>query len=399
MILTYKYRLYPTADQQSVMNEILWAGCWLYNRALDYRRKRWYESRHTVTYYEQAAMWRDWRNEQPDDGKSQSDLLKKNRRFFHNPLRLLNMTAGQQLLRRLDSAYRAFFKGQRGKPRFKRAERFNSINFKPGDGANLKDRKLYLQNVGLVRVRWHRELPEEGKLKNIILLRKPSGWYVLLQVDVQLPPATAKEQPDRLLHTDPKPEPHPGKTVGIDVGIHHALALSDGTIIDSPRHLEQSLKKLRVLQRTVARRKKGSRRWWKAVRQLQRQQEHIAYQRRDWWHKVTTWLIENYGAIVLEDLNLNFMLRNGKLARAAHDVSIGIFRNLLDYKAVRAGVEVIAVDPKHTSQVCHACGCIVEKKLSERVHACPHCGFTVDRDVNAALNILSRAGRARQALT
>lgn len=367
MILTYKHRLYPTAEQEAVMSDILWVGCWLYNRALDYRRKRWCESRHTASYYEQAAMWRDWRNEQPDE----------------NPLRVLNMSAGQQVLRRLDRAFREFFKGQRGKPRFKRADRFNSVNFKPGDGANLKGRKLYLQNVGLVTVRWHRELADRAKLKNIILERKPSGWYVLLQVELP----------------DPEPEPHAGPAVGIDVGIHHALALSDGTIIDSPRHLEQSLRKLRVLQRTVARRRKGSRRWWKAVGQVQRQQEHIASQRRDGWHKMTAWLVETYSVIALEDLDLNFMLRNGSLARAAHDVSIGIFRDLLDYKAVRAGVEVITVNPKHTSQACHECGCIVEKKLSERVHCCPHCGYTVDRDVNAALNILSRSGRDRQALT
>jgi len=114
---------------------------------------------------------------------------------------------------------------------------------------------------------------------------------------------------------------------------------------------------------------------------------------------MTAWLVETYSVIALEDLDLNFMLRNGSLARAAHDVSIGIFRDLLDYKAVRAGVEVITVNPKHTSQACHECGCIVEKKLSERVHCCPHCGYTVDRDVNAALNILSRSGRDRQALT
>jgi putative transposase len=175
--------------------------------------------------------------------------------------------------------------------------------------------------------------------------------------------------------------------------------VGDGTIIDSPRYLEQSLKKLRVLQRTVARRQKGSRRWWKAVRQVQCQQEHIANQRRDWWHQVTRWLVETYGYIALEDLNLTFMLRNGNLARAAHDVSIGIFRNLLDYKAVEAGVEVIVVDPKHTSQMCSTCGGIVEKKLTERVHCCPYCGLTLDRDVNAALNVLSRSGRDRQALT
>jgi putative transposase len=334
VILTYKY---PTAEQEAVMSDIQWVGCWLYNRALDYRRKRWCESRHTATYYEQAAMWRDWRNEQPDE----------------NPL---------QVFRRLDSAFR---------------DRFNSVNFKLGDGANLKGWKLYLQNLGLITVRWHRELPGDAKLKNIILLRKPSGWYVLLQVELP----------------DPEPEPHEGPAVGIDVGIHHALALSDGTIIDSPRHLEQSLRKLRVMQRTVARRRKGSRRWWKAVCQVQRQQERIANQRRDWWHKMTAWLVTTYGVIALEDLGLNFM------ARAAHDVSIGIFRDLLDYKAVRAGVEVIMFDPKHTSQVCRECGCIVDKKLSERVHCCPHCGYTVDRDVNAALNILSRSGRDRQALT
>jgi putative transposase len=366
VILTYKHRLYPTTEQEAVMSDILWVGCWLYNRALDNRRKRWRVSRYTVTYYEQAAMRRDWRNEQPDE----------------NPLRVLNMSAGQQVLRRLDSAFCEFFEGQRGKPRFKRIERFNSVNFKPGDGANLKGRKLYLQNVGLVTVRWHRALPDDAKLKNLILLRTPSGWYTLLQV----------EDPD------PEPEPHSGPPVGIDVGIHHALALSDGTLIDSPRYLEQSLRKLRILPRTVARRRKGSRRWWKAVRRVQRQQEHVANQRRDWWYKTTWQLVETYGTIVLEDLNLNFMLRNGNLARAAHDVSLGICRDLLDYKAVRAGVEVITVDPQHTSQVCHECGCTVEKKLSERTHRCPHCGYTVDRDVNAAQNILAR-GRRAQALT
>jgi len=367
MIRTYKHRLYPTPEQEAVMHDILWAACWLYNRALDHRRRRWYESRHSVSYYEQAGMWRDWRNEQPDE----------------NPLRVLNMSAGQQVLRRLDSAYREFLKGKRGKPRFKRRDRFNSVNFKPGNGAALKGRKLYLQNVGLVTVRWHRSLPDEAKLKNIILLRKPSGWYVLLQAELP----------------DPELEPSGKPAVGIDVGIHHALALSDGTIIDSPKYLQQSLRKLRVLQRTVARRKKGSNRRRKAVRQLARQHERIASQRRDWWHKVTTWLVENYSVIAVEELNLAFMLRNGSLSRHAHDVSLGIFRELLGYKAIEAGVEIVAVNPAYTSQVCSACGCIVEKKLSERTHNCPECGFTADRDVNAALNILYRSGRDRQALT
>jgi putative transposase len=380
MLRTYKYRLYPTTDQAQALSEILQAGCWLYNAALHFRRKWWQESRHSITYYEQAAMWRNWRNEEPDE----------------NPLRILNMSAGQQVLRRLDRAFRDFFQGKRGYPRFKKSQRFNSLNYKPGDGSRIQDRKLYVQNVDLVTVRWHRTLPD-GKLKNIVLLRKPSGWYVCPQVEL------------------PEPEQHLGPAVGIDMGITHALALSDETVFDSPKHLQQSLARLRRLQRKVARRKKGSKRRRQAARQLAKQQEHIANQRCDWWHsakpcyaKVTRKLVDTYGTIVLENLNLNFMLQNGNLARAAHDVSLGMFRELLDYKAIEAGVEMITVDPAFTSQACSSCGCIVpqacpsgdQKSLSVRTHhysvclwRCPDCGLTIDRDVNAACNILSAGTR------
>lgn len=275
MLRTYRYRLYPTQDQQAALGEILWIACWLYNRALDYRRKRWNESRESVNYYEQAGMWRDWRNEEPED----------------NPLRVLNMSGGQQVLRRLDSNYKQFLKGERGFPRFKKASRFNSVNYKPGDGSQVKTNRLYIQNVGLVKVRWHRALPE-GKLKNIIVLRKPSGWYALLQIDLPEQPVAQSSHPP----------------VGVDMGITHALALSDGSIFDSPKSLQASLKKLRVLQRAVARKKKGGKNRRKAVQKVARLHEHIANQRSDFWHKTTRMLVDTYGVIVLEDLSLKFML-------------------------------------------------------------------------------------------
>jgi len=355
VIRTYQYRLYPTDEQQNILSDILELARWLYNHVLAYRRKRWGESRYRVTYHEQAALWRDWRNEQPDD----------------NPLRLLNMSAGQQVLRRLDKAYREFLKGKRGKPRFKGRRFFNSLNYKPGDGAAIKDGRLYIQNVGLMAVKWHRGLPE-GTLKNIIVTRKASGWYVAFQVEVAA--------------IEPTVSPNP--PVGIDVGLHHALALSDSTVIDSPQYLKHSLRRLRRLYRRVSRRKKGSAGRRQAVVQLAKELEHIANQRRDWWHKVTCWLVNTYGFIALEDLQLAFMLRNGNLARAAHDVALGLFHNLLDYKAFQAGVQIVTVDPRNTSQRCSRCREMVPKALHVRVHACPHCGFTVDRDVNAALNIL-----------
>ena len=360
MIRTYRYRLYPTKEQQSTLNDILWAACWLYNRALDYRRKRWSESRKSISYYDQAGMWRDWRNEEPQE----------------NPLRLLNMSAGQQVLRRLDRTYRQFFKGQRGFPRFKKASRFNSVNYKPGDGAQVKDNRLYVQNVGLVKVRWHRELPDSN-LKNIVILRKPSGWYVLFQIDL----------PEQSVEKSINPP------AGVDIGITHALALSDGTTFDSPRYLQASLKKLRVFQRAVSRKQRGGKNRHKAVQRVTRLHEHIANQRFDWWHKTTRQLVNDYGAIALEDMSLKFMLRNRNLSRSAHDVSLGMFRSMLNYKAIDAGVEIVTVDPQNTSQVCSGCGCLVQKSLSVRIHSCPECGLTLDRDINAARNILSLGRR------
>lgn len=290
------------------------------------------------------------------------------------------------MLRKLDSVYRQFLKGDRGQPRFQPFHRYRSVAYKPGDGSAIKGGRLYIQNMGLIRVRWHCALPE-GTLKHIIVVCKPSGWYVCLQIEM----------------LDPEPAPHPGTPVGIDLGIHHALALSDGTVLDSLRSLEKSLKRLRVLHRTVARRKRGSHRRRKAVHQLARQHERIADQRRDFWHKVTRSLVDTYSVIALEDLSLTFMLRNPTLARAAHDIGLGMFRELLDYKAIEAGVEIVAVTPRNTSQACSGCGCMATKGLSVRVHRCPECFLVLDRDVNAARNILALAlppsGQGGQALT
>ena len=362
---TYRYRLYPSAAQAKSLAEILHLSCQVYNLALAHRRKRWNESRESVSYNQQAALWRDWRNEDPDA----------------NPLRLINMSAGQQVLRRLDSAYRMFLKGERGRPRFQKSSDFNSVNYKPGDGAQVKQNRLYVQSVGLVRVRWHRERPD-GSLKNIVIVRQPSGWYARLQY--ALPESGAA--------------PSANPPVGVDVGLTHALALSDGTMVDSPRFLGKSLKRLRVLQRSVARKNKGSANRRKAIARLARQHERIDNQRRDFWHKTTRKLVDTYGAIALENLSLGFMLRNHNLARAAHDVGLGMFRELLNYKAIKAGVELTEVNHANTSQACSGCGCIVQKELRVRVHDCPNCGLVIDRDTNGARNIL-RLGHSRWALT
>jgi putative transposase len=291
------------------------------------------------------------------------------------------MSAGQQVLRRLDRAYQEFVRGKRGRPRFRRLDHFNSVAFKPGDGAAVKERKLYIQNVGRMRVRWHRALPV-GELKHTVVVRKASGWYACLQIEIQ------KATPPRSV----------SPAVGVDVGLAHALALSDGTFFDSPRPLRESLAALRRVQRSVARKKRGGSNWRKAVRKVARIQEHIANQRRDFWHKVTRELVAAYGTIILEDLPLGFMLQNRSLSRAAHDTGLGTFRELLDYKATEAGVEIVRVNPRNTSQVCSACGSFVAKALPVRIHHCPDCGLLLDRDTNAARNVY-RLGQSRWGLT
>jgi putative transposase len=155
---------------------------------------------------------------------------------------------------------------------------------------------------------------------------------------------------------------------------------------------------LRVAQRRQARRKKGGTNWRKAGRSVAALHEKVANSRREFWHQTTRRIINTYGNIVIEDLPLAFMVRNGNLSLSAHDAALGMFRQMLTYKAEEAGTQVTAVKPARTSQVCSGCGSVVVKSLSVRTHHCPDCGLTLDRDVNAARNILT-LGRSVWAIT
>lgn len=376
MIRTYKYRLYPTNVQARTLDFLLWQSRNLYNAALEQRIATYKETGKGIRYPQQWAHFRDLRNANPDT-------------FGH-----LNATSVQQLLRRLDKAFTAFFRRLKagetpGFPRFKGRDRFNSLEYRYADGCKLRfdDRKralFYVQNVGEVKVKYHRPLPDDATIKHVILKRSNRKWCVCLQLEV----------PDLPVHK------HSGSTVGIDMGLHSLLALSDGATVDNPRWLRASLTKLRVAQRRMARRKKGGNCRRKATVQVARLHERIANQRHDFWHKTTRQLVDTYSLIALENLTLKFMTANHHLALSAHDAGLGKFQQLLAYKAESAGVQVVTVNPAYTSQACSGCGVIVEKNLSVRVHHCPDCGLTLDRDVNAAVNILrlavkpARAGRS-----
>lgn len=181
-------------------------------------------------------------------------------------------------------------------------------------------------------------------------------------------------------------------TVGVDVGIKTFAVLSDGEFIENPRHFKKSEKKLSKEQRRLSRKVKKSKNRNKQRVKVARVHRKIRRQRKDFLHKVSKSLVENYGYIVFEKLNIRNMLRNHKLAKHISDASWGKLIEYTQYKAEEAGVEVKLVNPRNTSQNCSQCGKKVPKTLDVRMHKCPHCGLELDRDLNASYNILDRAG-------
>jgi putative transposase len=375
----YEYRLYPRRHERVLLEQMLEQHREVYNAALQECKNRYELTHKHQTAISQCDYFREWRKQ---DGI------------------LLNASSLQQTLRRLDKTYNDFFRrmnaGKKsGPPRIKGVNHFKSFEYTYGDGCKLVyddcyDRfVLYIQNVGNIKVKLHRFLPSGAKIKRIILKRKATGWYVFLML----------QMPD-LKQMEPNGLP----LVGGDMGLLRLLTLSDGTQIDNPRWLRTSLESLRRAQRRLSRAQKGSHRRKGNRLIVAKLHEHIANTRRDFWHKLTYWLVRTYGLIALEKLDLAFMTRNLHLSLSAHDAALGTFQALLSYKAVDAGCAVEFVNPKYTSQKCSGCGEIVKKALSVRVHSCHHCRLELDRDVNAAINILNlalqgRLGSSRQAST
>lgn len=368
--LTYKYRLYPTSAQAERLDFMLWQARRVYNGALAMRIEAYQERGETLSLYSLRDHWCAQRSVSPDT------------------IGQLPSASVDAVIRRLDKSYKNFFRRVKqgaekpGFPRFKGRDFWRSVEYKSGSGAKFitppngeRHARLRLMNVGDIRVRYHRALPEDAKPKMFVVTRSARGhWFVSIQ-----------------LECPPIPFPPPGEEwIGIDVGLHHLLSLSDGTTIENPRWMRSSLRKLRIVQRKLARQQKGSNRRKKTKQQIACLYDTIANQRRYFWHVTTDWLTRRYGVIVIEDLTLDFMLKNRHLSLSAADASIGLFWQLLEEKAQRRGVFIVRVPAAYTSQECSGCGEVAPKKLSERTHTCTNCGLVLDRDVNAAVNILNR---------
>jgi len=349
----FKYRLFTNKTQETKLEKLFDSARFLYNCALEHRMVYWKQWRKSVNYYDQANTIKEIRS-------------------FDEGIAQLNYSASQDILRRLDKSFQAFFRRLKlgdkpGFPRFKGRDRFDSITFPSyGDGIRLKNGKLYIQNVGSVRIRVHRDL--EGKIKTLAIKWQNGHFYACFSCDNVIP---------KIL--DPCTD-----EVGIDVGIKSFAVMSNGEVIDNPKYLKQSEDKLKDLQR-----KHSEKRTRKTRKKLSRLHAKVGNQRKDFLHKLSRNIVNRFGFIFVEALKPKQMVNGNHriLNKYINDAAWAMFFGCLQYKAEWAGRAFVKVNPKGTTQSCSNCGVIVPKDLSIRVHDCP-CGFKTSRDHNAALNIL-----------
>jgi putative transposase len=348
----FRYRLYPTRAQETALNHTLDLCRWVYNETLATRRNA-YEatkifpySKHTLySRYDTQRLLLLWKEQQPTLTSVYSQVL-------------------QEIQYRVDLAFKAFFRrvkaGEKaGYPRFKGKGWYDSFTY-PQSGFALDGSTLQLSKIGSVKIKLHR--PIAGEIKRLNIKRSSTGkWFACFTVECE---------PNILEHTN-------DAAVGIDVGLTSFATLSNGEHINNPRFFRAEEKQLAKAQRK------------KSKKVVAKVHERIANKRSNFAHQLSRKLVNTYGVIAFEDLNIKGMMQNRYLAKSIGDVAWSQFIAFTQNKAENAGSVVVMVDPKNTTQECSRCGAIVKKELKDRTHSCD-CGLVLDRDENAAKNILTR---------
>jgi putative transposase len=379
MMRAYKLRLYPTARQVEALATMLETHRRLYNACLALRKIAYEEEGKTLNYYDQCkwygTRWRD------DPWYSK-----------------LTVQSARKTIDRVELAYQAFFRrvksgGKPGFPRFKGRDFFNTIAFDQyPNGLKLFGSWLRVRHIpGTIRVRADREA--EGRIKIASLTRDGVKWYVILTSELGEAPPLVND----------------GLAVGVDMGLESFLSIAPPfEQVSWERHLTESLAKLRVAQRSLARKEKGGANRRKARAQLAKVYRETRERRRDFHHKLAHRLVTELGLgiICVEKLDIKGMVeRQGRsmadekhrrrYARSILDAGWGQFLAILKYKCEKNGIQFIEVDARGTTQTCSSCGEVVPKALWCREHCCSHCGFTAHRDENSCLEILRRGLRAQ----
>lgn len=351
----HKFRIYPNHSQQTELAKQFGAARFVYNH---YRRVR-------EEYYQETGTGLTYR----DCADDLVDRLKVERPW----LKEADSQVLQQVLKDLDTAYDRFFKKLADYPNFKRKHDSQGIRYP--QRFKLSDKRVYLPKVGWVKGVFHREI--EGQMKNATVSKTKSGrYFVSIQCEVEIN----------------VPEPNPD-AIGVDVGLKSFATLSDGNKIDAPKFLRKSERLLKIRQRRLSHKVKGSSNRNKARHRVAVQHERVANQRKDFHHQISRQLVNNFGLIAVEDLNIRGMMANHHLAKSIADAGWRQFVDFCAYKQAWVGGQLIRNDRWHaSSKTCSDCGAVSHSlKLSDREWVCVSCGSIHDRDENAAINHLNKA--------
>lgn len=366
MQTVYKFRLYPTSEQEQSLVFVMEVCRWVYNYFLSV----WNSVAKIPSRYDLQATLPQLKNDNPDLKKVNSKILQMVLFMLYN-----NLKALRELKK----------KGRKvGRLRYKKYSQFKSFilnqsGFKVKITGNRLD-KLYVSKVGDIPIKLHRQV--EGVIKQVVIKKYQSGdWYALI--------CTEKDVQQKIQT--------PRSFIGLDMGLLHFLTDNVGIQIENPKFYKQTLKRIKIEQRRLSRKKKGSKNRLKQKLKLNKLYDKLTNQRDDFLHKLSRYYVDTYDLISVEDLSIINMVRNHNLSQSILDSSWSKFFYMLSYKAESAGKIFIKVDPRNTSKKCSICGNIQDMPLSERIYNCSECGVIIDRDVNAAVNILAR-GIMRQGL-
>ncbi|PJE95490.1 transposase [Streptomyces carminius] len=361
----YRYRFYPTGEQAAELSRTFGCVRLVYNKALEERTRAWYGQQRRISYVESSAMLTQWKK---------TEELAFLTEVSSVPL--------QQVLRHLQSAFANFFARRAQYPRFKSKKKSRASAEYTRSAFTWRDGKLTLAKMTEpLDIRWSRPLPDGVEPTTATVSRDAAGrWFVSLLCADTVAPAPATTA-----------------AVGIDAGITSLVTLSTGEKITNPRHERRDRARLARAQRALSRKEKGSANRAKARVRVARIHARITDRRRDFLHKLTTRLVRENQTVVIEDLTVRNLLKNGKLARAISDASWTELRSMLEYKCAWYGRDLVVIDRFFpSSKLCGACGTVAAKlPLNVRTWTCD-CGATHDRDINAARNILA-AGLAASA--
>ncbi|WP_410472104.1 RNA-guided endonuclease InsQ/TnpB family protein [Faucicola mancuniensis] len=379
MILGHTIELAPNNKQATYFSKACGVARFTYNWALAEWQKQYQADK---TYRDECLKngieIDETKLNKPSQGKLRKQLNSIKRQQFPFMAEVTKCSP-QEAIIQLGKAFDNFFKGRAKYPQFRKKginDKFSLTN----DQFKLIGKKIKIPNLGFVKLT--EKLRFSGKLMNATVFKKGGKWFVSVAVELQ----------DII-----KPQPKTDKSVGIDLGITDLATLSNGEKIQAPKPLKNKLKQLRRLNKSLSRKQKGSKNREKAKTKLSRLHYKISCIRKDFLHKFTSKLVQQFDVICIENLNVKGMIKNHKLSRAINDLGFFEFKRQLIYKANMQGKTVKEVDRFYpSSKTCSFCGFVMPKEnltLATRLWTCPNCKVSHDRDVNASLNILNKADK------